>query len=216
MLNPTMSPLKNFLSSLFTIIFCINCFADTERTATTATINPTELVGFDHYTDAVKRLLNNALVLTQKNITYRYGSANPDSKGMDCSGTIYYLLHQLNLNAAPRSSDQQYLWAQQHGQLHTVHAHAFSSPEFSALRPGDLLFWDGTYAIKRYPAITHVMIYLGKDKQGNPLMIGASDGRTYQGKQMWGVSVFDFKLPVATAKSHFIGYSCIPDYTCKA
>lgn len=58
------------------------------------------------------------------------------------------------------------------------------------------------------------MLYLGKNDQGQRLMFGASDGRTYQGKSMWGVSLFDFKLPNPQSSSHFVGYSCIPHLTC--
>lgn len=55
--------------------------------------------------------------------------------------------------------------------------------EFSHLQPGDLLFWNGTYNIKRSIDVTHVMIYLGKNNKGELLMIGSSDGRSYQGKK---------------------------------
>ena len=43
-------------------------------------------------------------------------------------------------------------------------------------------------------------------------MIGSSDGRTYDGKQRWGVSVFDFKMPPppksgdAKISPVFVGY----------
>lgn len=58
------------------------------------------------------------------------------------------------------------------------------------------------------------MIYLGKNNAGEPLMIGASDGRTYQGRSVYGVSVFDFQLPNLLSKSKFLGYSCIPTINC--
>jgi hypothetical protein len=49
-------------------------------------------------------------------------------------------------------------------------------------------------------------------------MVGASDGRTYQSQQRFGVSVFDFKMPRADkdeaedGKVHprFVGYAHIP------
>jgi hypothetical protein len=47
-------------------------------------------------------------------------------------------------------------------------------------------------------------------------MAGASDGRTYEGKQRFGVSVFDFKTapppPSNDAKRSpsFVGYGSIP------
>ena len=90
----------------------------------------------------------------------------------------------------------------------------YKALEFKRLQPGDLLFWEGTYAVKHVPPITHVMLYLGKNHQGQALMVGASDGRTYQGKPMCGVSVFDFKLPRPGSRSRFVAYSCIPGLTC--
>ena len=47
-------------------------------------------------------------------------------------------------------------------------------------------------------------------------MVGSSDGRTYDGKQRWGVSVFDFKMPPppksgdAKISPAFVGYGRIP------
>ncbi len=57
------------------------------------------------------------------------------------------------------------------------------SSDFSHLRPDDLLFWSGTYQVKRIPPITHVMLFLGKNKQNRLLMFGSSNGRPYQGKK---------------------------------
>jgi hypothetical protein len=61
------------------------------------------------------------------------------------------------------------------------------------------------------------MIYLGKEKDsGKPIMVGASDGRTYQGEKQFGVSVFDFKTAPAREASasgknpRFVGYARIP------
>ena len=183
--------------------------------ATTATIAPTEIIGYDAYPPNVKKLLNASLALTKQNLTYLYGSANPAAGGMDCSGTIYYLLKQMNVTDVPRQSNEMYTWATQHGKFYPVTDSDFSSKQFAHLQAGDLLFWTGTYAIKRTPPITHVMIYLGKNKEGKPFMVGASDGRTFYNKKMWGVSVFDFKLPAKNSTSHFIGYSCIPTINCQ-
>jgi hypothetical protein len=72
------------------------------------------------------------------------------------------------------------------------------------------------YNIDRDPPITHTMIYLGREKRTNKrVMIGSSDGRTYDGKQRWGVSVFDFKMPPRQKRrckdqSVFVGYRRIP------
>jgi hypothetical protein len=41
-------------------------------------------------------------------------------------------------------------------------------------------------------------------------MVGASDGRDYRGKKMWGVSVFSFHLPKAGSRSRFEGFGPVP------
>jgi uncharacterized protein YfaT (DUF1175 family) len=85
------------------------------------------------------------------------------------------------------------------------------------LRPGDLLFWTGTYDIERDPPITHAMIYLGREKStGKRIMVGASDGRVYRDQSRFGVSVFDLKVsrPGRTAANgrtpDFVGYGRPP------
>jgi hypothetical protein len=55
------------------------------------------------------------------------------------------------------------------------------------------------------------MIYLGTLKDGGqPVMIGASDGRAFRGKARFGVSVFDFRLPRASSGARFLGYARVP------
>ena len=152
--------------------------------------------------------------LANKNIGYQYGSANPASGGMDCSGTIYYILNQVGIKEVPRPSNLIYSWALERGHFYPVTDHQFSSTQFAHLQPGDLLFWSGTYNVVHVPNVTHVMVYIGKNKEGQPLMAGASDGRTYKGRQIYGVSVFDFQLPPLTSKSKFLGYSCTPGINC--
>lgn len=184
--------------------------------AVTQPIPISQLTNYSTYPPAVKNLILEALHLTQMNLTYLYDSSDPKNKGMDCSGTIYYLLTQEKLHNVPRQSDELFNWVEKFGKLYRVSSNHFDSPEFSNLKPGDLLFWSGTYNTHRTSPISHVMLYLGKNKSGDRLMFGSSDGRTYQGKRMWGVSVFDFKLPNGKDSSRFIGYGCIPQLTCLA
>ena len=59
------------------------------------------------------------------------------------------------------------------------------------------------------------MIYLGINRQANRrVMAGASEGRLFSDKSMYGVRVFDFTLPPmkpgADTQSRFIGYGAIP------
>src|SRR5690606_27852789 len=168
------------------------------------------LQGFFDYPKDVQNVITRALNLTKQNLDYKFGSADPKNGGMYCSGIIYYLLQALGQKDAPRQSDQIYFWVKKRGKFYPVKSRTFNSKEFQQLKPGDLLFWTGTYPVKRKSPISHVMLYLGKNKQGKHLMFGASNGRTYKNKQIWGVSVFDFNLPSAKSKSRFIGYSCIP------
>ena len=123
-------------------------------------------------------------------------SADPASGGMDCSGFVFYVLTQNGVRDVPRDSSQQYIWVRKSGAFKAVNSRHEDTFELAELVPGDLLFWTGTYNIERDPPITHAMIYLGRKKGTNQrIMVGASDGRTYEGESRYGVSVFDFKIP---------------------
>jgi cell wall-associated NlpC family hydrolase len=183
-------------------------------------VPPEKIAGFDAYPAKVRQLIDTGLELTKQNLGYTYGSADPTNGGMDCSGFIYYVLRQNGFPDVPRDSSQQYVWVRKAGNFDAVLSRHEDSFELDALKPGDLLFWRGTYSIDRDPPITHTMIYLGREKGTKKrIMIGASDGRTYDGKQRFGVSVFDFKLPPppnsADAKISpvFVGYGRIPGLT---
>jgi len=180
-------------------------------------LSPDAIAGFEHYPEKVQKLLTSALELTSRNLDYKYGSADPANGGMDCSGFVYFVLTQSGIGEVPRDSSAQYVWARKAGTFEPVVSRKDDSFEFDNLKPGDLLFWTGTYSIERDPPITHAMIYLGREKKsGARIMVGASDGRTYQSQQRFGVSVFDFKLPRAEkeedGKAHprFVGYAHVP------
>ncbi|MGH7984116.1 MAG: C40 family peptidase [Candidatus Udaeobacter sp.] len=176
-----------------------------------------EIADYDSYTPKVRQIIDAGLSLTKQNLGYSYGSADPKNGGMDCSGFIYYVLQQNGFPDVPRDSSQQYVWVRKAGKFNAVLSRKEDSFELDALKPGDLLFWRGTYNIDRDPPITHTMIYLGREKRTKKrVMIGSSDGRTYDGKQRWGVSVFDFKMPPplksgdAKISPVFVGYGRIP------
>lgn len=181
--------------------------------AAVSSIEPEEIEGFDHYAPQVQELIRKALGLTRMNLTYTFGSADPKHGGMDCSGTIYYLLHDFGFKGVPRSSDLMCGWVQENTLLYRVQqADSLKHHEFASLQPGHLLFWSGTYnsAPRKIP-VTHVMLYLGKlKKSGKHVVFGASDGRSYQGQRRTGVSVFDFSLPKAGSRASFYGYGLIP------
>ncbi len=181
-----------------------------------ATIDPGTLVEFSKQPERTRKILQTALDLTSRNLTYTYGSADPAAGGMDCSGFVYYVLQQNGFADVPRDASGQYVWLRKAELFHAVLSRRSDSFEMADLRPGDLLFWTGTYQSSHDPPITHAMIYLGSRKDGSRVMVGSSDGRSFEGKTRWGVSVFDFKVEThardaqAKSQSLFVGYAHLP------
>src|SRR4029077_19296931 len=164
-----------------------------------ASLRPDDLREFNSQPPKVQEFIRSALALTERNLGYTYGSSDPNSGGMDCSGFIYYVLTNAGYKDVPRQSSDQYLWVRKNSNFHAVLSRNSDTFELKQLRPGDLMFWSGTYQVNRDVPITHVMIYLGTEKKTQkPVMVGASDGRTYNGERRFGVSVFDFRLPNGT------------------
>ncbi len=184
------------------------------KVAEVSTLTAEELAGFDNYPPALQDLVRKALKLTTKNLHYKYGSADPASGGMDCSGTIYYLLQNSGIKDAPRQSDDICRWVMRSSVLNlTEGKSSLKDSAFSSLRPGCLLFWTGTTdtITKRKLPISHVMLYLGKRRSDDkPIIFGSSDGRYFDGQRRNGVSIFDFQLPPVGARSAFYGYGPIP------
>lgn len=187
--------------------------AGVTKPAQVSSFTPDDIAGFDEYSPALQKLIRYASELTKQNLTYTFASSDPKNGGMDCSGTIYHLLTH-DGHEPPRQSDEMCRWVMHHSVLHrTENAASLTGPLFSSLKPGDLLFWTGTYTASphRDPAVTHVMLYLGKRKSdGKPIVFGASDGRSYDGQRRCGVSVFDFVLPKKEGKAAIYGYGEIP------
>lgn len=177
-----------------------------------AIIELDELAGVETLDTNRRKLIGNAL-MTAKNhgwLKYQFGSADPKRGGFDCSGAMYFVLTESGLKPG-RSSADQYLWIKKADGITEVgeEVTTLDDPAFAALKPGDLLFWSGTYKTTdaRKVAISHVSMYLGKAKSdGRQLMIGSSDGRSYRGTRQNGYGVFDFRLPSKRSKSTFIGY----------
>ncbi len=192
--------------------------APTEKhRAPNATVATDQIRGFDSYPEKVQKVLTAALELTTRGLTYKYGSDDPDTGGMDCSGFVYFVLRQNGFKDVPRDSTEQYNWLRRIHAFEPVLSERDDSYELDELRPGDLLFWTGTYSVQRDPPITHTMIYIGREKKtGNRIMVGSSDGRVYQGESRNGVSVFDFNVHRSKANLAgdlhpvFVGYGHIP------
>lgn len=178
-------------------------------------ISTCDLEDFDQVEPARQRLVKLALeeAARLKLSKYVYGSEDPERGGFDCSGSVFYLLKKLGIDPA-RSPAAQFEWLRKAGTLHEVPAGVASLEHeaFAELKPGDLLFWSGTYTPVdgRKNKVTHVQIYLGREKDGGPVMIGSSDGRSYRGKARCGFGVYDFKLPRKGSKARFVGYGSPP------
>ncbi|MEO8824317.1 MAG: NlpC/P60 family protein [Chthoniobacterales bacterium] len=101
---------------------------------------------------------------------------------MDCSNTAQWLKRSCQRIYLPRTASAQYLLCQQTRRLFS----ASHNPETlrQRLQTGDLLFWKNTYHPERKPPITHVMIYLGRDSQGQMWMAGSQTSH--------GVAIYHF------------------------
>ena len=162
-----------------------------------------------------KTLIKTALELARESKLdqYIFGSADPGQGGFDCSGSMFYLLKRVELEP-PRTSSDQYEWIKESGNLVQVpdEARDLDHPAFAKLQPGDLIFWSGTYQPTdgRTNNITHVQMYLGREKDGRAVMIGSTDGRSYRGVARCGFGVYDLRVPKATSKSRLVGYGTPP------
>ena len=186
---------------------------EVRKPAAVSSLETTELAEFDQQSEPVKKLIREALALTKLNLTYVFSSSDPKLGGMDCSGTIYHLLIKQGLKQTPRQSDEMGQWLQDKGTLNrTDKADSLTHAAFNALKPGDLIFWSGTYeATPRKLPITHVMLYLGQHKvTQKPVIFGASDGRSYEGQKRTGVSVFNLTMPKADGKAAIYGFGSVP------
>ncbi len=204
---------SNLLVSFCVVAACVAAPVEVRKPAAVSSLEVKELAGFEKYPEPVQKMIERALALTKRKLTYRFASADPGNGGMDCSGTIYYLLRSCDIDAVPRQSDQICQWLIDEKTFRrTADVSSLDASVFDDLKPGDLLFWSGTYGhTERKLPVSHVMLYLGKRvSDGKPVAFGASDGRSYEGQRRCGVSVFDFKLPKAGDKAAFYGYGPIP------
>ncbi|MEE0680628.1 MAG: C40 family peptidase [Christensenellales bacterium] len=136
---------------------------------------PAELLNSD---EQFARLIEEA----EKYLYYPYvwGGSNPRTS-FDCSGFVSWVLTNSGLCDTGR------LGAQGLCNISTL----VSNP-----RPGDLVFFVGTYDT---PGVSHVGIYVGEDGAGNPMMLHCGDPIQYS------------RLNTSYWQSHFYAYGR-PDY----
>ena len=102
---------------------------------------------------------------------------------MDCSNAVRWMLREGSGVLVPRTSAAQYDFFRQRGRLRRVPA----DPRrlLRELKAGDLLFWEHTHRPTRKHPVTHVMMYLGRDRGGRLWMAGSQGSR--------GVGIYEFK-----------------------
>ncbi len=181
-----------------------------------ALITTAELREFDGLPEDRKKLIQKAVdVATEsKWLPYKFGGSSPEDGGFDCSGAMYFVMNEMDLDP-PRTSANQYLWIKEEGRLQEIppDVTAMDDKSMQKLTPGDLLFWGGTYTPTdgRKVNVTHVALYLGHEKKdGRAVMINATDGRSYRGTKANGYGVYDFRLPREGSRTVFMGYGTPP------
>ena len=179
-------------------------------------IASSDLRGFDELSEGRRELIEAALKSggAVEGMPYKYGGNGAEFGGFDCSGAMYHVLLKAGLKP-PRTSSDQYLWVRDHSRLHSVSIEATDTEHasFSHLKPGDLVFWSGTYEPTdgRLTKITHVAMFLGYEKKdGRAVMINATNGRSYRGTMVDGYGVCDFRVPRKDGKSRMVGYGAPP------
>jgi len=180
------------------------------ETALPVSVRPRPLVYRPNITSRRGLVLDGCHRLSRLGLRYLYGGEHPENGGMDCSGTVQYVLEQAGFQNVPRQANTQYLWLEKRGTLTKIRPWTSPRSVFHRLRPGDLLFWKGTYKVRRVPNVTHVMIYMGREtKSGKHLMFGARGTRA-KGRNGSAVDIFEFRWPEKRRRGKFIAFGSVP------
>lgn len=133
-------------------------------------------------------------------LPYVFGGSSPADGGMDCSGSIQYLLKSSGFKNVPRTSYAQYEWVKENSRMKRGKEIQASKLEF-----GDLIFWGGTYNSGH--KVSHVMLYLG-EKEGKMQMFGAR-GKKVRGLNGAGVDIHELR---GGSHKNLIGFGRIPGF----
>lgn len=132
-------------------------------------------------------------------LPYVFGGSSTDNGGMDCSGSIQYLLKSLGYQNVPRTSFAQYEWVKNNERM--KRGKTLSEKN---LNPGDLIFWGGTY--RSGHKVSHVMMYMGQGTDGKLYMYGAR-GTQKSGVSGAGVDIFELR---PGKHDNLVGYGQLP------
>ena len=154
---------------------------------------------------SVQSLWDRCHYLSKKGVGYSFGSNSPYNGGMDCSGTVQFVLKSLGYHDIPRASYQQHQWMKNMGRLKSVGWGHSEEKAYASMKPGDLVFWGGTYNSGH--KVSHVEIYMGRNPQtGQQFFFGARSSRV-RGLNGNGVDVFKFPK---SRKGRLVGYGTLP------
>ena len=126
---------------------------------------------------------------------------------MDCSNTVRFIVWKVFGLNLPRTASSQYVQLKRKEKVKPVPWQADGRVDadrlLAEMRSGDLLFWEWTYNVPRDPPISHVMIYLGRKKNGQAMIAGSS--QRGDGERGGGVDVYTFdpNASVGNARNFF-------------
>ncbi|MCG8601683.1 MAG: C40 family peptidase [Verrucomicrobiales bacterium] len=145
-----------------------------------------------------------AETISRFGLPYKFGGEHPTEGGLDCSGTMQFMLKDLGFGSVPRTSYHQYEWLKKARTMNHTKTIPAQMGGKKGIKPGDLIFWGGTYNSGH--KVSHVMIYLGQGNDGQHWMFGAR-GKKKKGLNGAGVDIF--KLNAGYQKS-LVGYGSLP------
>lgn len=122
-----------------------------------------------HAAPAKKSVTQVARQLASENLPYKYGATDPKQGGLDCSGFVRWVFNKSHGIELPDEAGLQLEYFRKHGRVWD----AKSGWTPADLRPGDLIFWTGTYPVRRKSPVTHVMIYHGQGVMSGAQSIGS-------------------------------------------
>ena len=145
-----------------------------------------------------------AETISRFGLPYVFGGDHPNEGGLDCSGAMKFLLSDIGFTDMPRTSYDQYAWLRKARTLRHTKTIPDQMGGRKGIKPGDLIFWGGTYDSGH--KVSHVMIYLGQGRDGTHYMFGAR-GTKKTGLNGSGVDIF--KLESGYQKS-LVGFGSLP------
>lgn len=157
-----------------------------------------------------QKLIETCRWLSKQDLAYGQSwqpPGHPHVITMDCSNTIRFIVWKVFGLNLPRTASSQYVQLKRKEKVKPVPLQADGRVDserlLAEMRSGDLLFWEWTYNVPRDPPISHVMIYLGRKKNGQAMIAGSS--QRLDGERGGGVDVyaFDPNAAVGNARNFF-------------